>query len=221
MKIALALYPGLTLLDVIGPYQALALLPEDDVVLCAERRGRLSDDNGLVHLDVEHTFDDVQRPDVVLVGGGAGSRPLERPDSAIVEWIAQAHPHTVATTSVCTGALLLGAAGVLQGRRATTHWRFLDRLAEHGAHPVEERVVTDGKVVTAAGVSAGIDMALTLVDRLRGAELSQAIQLGIEYDPAPPHDTGSAWTAPEDLVALVRAVMDADEATGTDLAGRG
>lgn len=212
MKIAIALYPGLTLLDVIGPYQVLALLPDDEVVLCAEVAGRLSDDNGLVHLDVERTFGDVEQPDVVVVGGGHGSRALAHPDSAIVEWIRRAHATSRFTTSVCTGALLLGAAGLLEGRRATTHWRFTDQLEAFGATAVRDRVVVEDRVITAAGVSAGIDMALTLVDRLRGAELARAIQLGIEYDPQPPFDSGSPWTAPPELVELVSAVMEADEA---------
>lgn len=209
MQIAIGLFPDLTLLDSIGPYQVLTLLPDAEVVLCAERPGRITDDNGLVHLEVEHSFDDVPSPDVLIVGGGMGTRPLARPDSAIVEWILGAHPTTTWTTSVCTGALLLGAAGLLDGITATTHWNFYDQLATFGADPVEDRVVIGDRIITAAGVSAGIDMALTLVDRLAGSDMAKAIQLGIEYDPQPPFDSGAPSTADPAIVDLVRAVMAA------------
>lgn len=209
MQIAIGLYPDLTVLDAIGPYQVLTLLPDTEVVLCAERTGRVTDDVGALHIDVEHTFDDVPRPDVLLVGGGHGTRALARPDSAIVEWIRSAHPTTTWTTSVCTGALLLGAAGLLEGLRATTHWNYVDLIEAQGAAPVQDRVVVEDRIITAAGVSAGIDMALTLVDRLFGPEFAQAVQLGIEYDPQPPFDAGAPWKAPADVVDLVRAVMHA------------
>lgn len=212
MQIAIALYPGLTVLDVVGPYQVLSNLPGAEVVICAAERGRLDDDNGLLRFDVEHTFADVPRPDVLLVGGGLGTRRLMHAGSDIVEWIRAAHPTTTWTTSVCTGSLLLGAAGVLDGRRASTHWNAVTHLESFGATYVEDRVVIDGKVITAAGVSAGIDMALTLVDRLQGPEVAQAIQLAIEYDPQPPFDAGSVPKAPEAIVGLVRSVMDQAEA---------
>ena len=211
MQIAIGLYPGLTALDVIGPYQAFTLLPDAEVVLCAERTGPLADDIGLLRLDVQHTFADVPTPDVLVVGGGYASRELARPDSAIVEWIRSAHEHTTWTTSVCTGALLLGAAGLLEGIRATTHWHYTDLIAAQGATPVTDRVVIEGKVITAAGVSAGIDMALTLIERTHGPEVAQGIQLGIEYDPQPPFDAGAPWKAPTEITELVAAVMDAQE----------
>ena len=209
MQIAIALYPELTLLDAIGPYQVLSLIPDAEVVLCAEQAGRISDDNGLVHLDVEHTFADVPRPDVLLVGGGFGTRRLATPDSAIVEWIRSAHETTTWTTSVCTGSLLLGAAELLDGLTATTHWNYYDLLAAFGADPVEDRVVIRDRIITAAGVSSGIDMALVLVDLLYGSDLAKAIQLGIEYDPQPPFDSGAPSKADPEIIELVRAVMDA------------
>lgn len=209
MQIAIGLYPGLTLLDVIGPYQVLSLVPGHEVVLCAERTGALADDNGLVTLDITHTFDDAPRPDVLLVGGGYATRGLATPDSAIVRWIRDAHPTTRYTTSVCTGSLLLGAAGLLDGLRANTHWSVTDLLESYGATAVRDRVVVEGRIITAAGVSAGIDMALTLVDLLHGREMAEAIQLGIEYDPQPPFDAGAPWKAPSEIVELVTAVMAA------------
>ena len=211
MQIAIGLYEGFTSLDAIGPYQVFTNLPEAEVVLCAERRGRLSDDNRLLHLDVERDFGDVPSPDVLLVPGGLVTRRLAVEGTPIVEWIRAAHEHTSYTTSVCTGALLLGAAGVLDGRPATTHWMAYDHLRRFGAVPTEQRVVTDGRIVTAAGVSAGIDLALTLVAAMAGPTVAQAIQLGIEYDPQPPYDAGAPSKAPADVRELVAAVMGAAE----------
>ena len=131
-------------------------------------------------------------------------------DPEVLDWVRAVHRDSTWTTSVCTGALVLGAAGILDGKRATTHWAFLDRLAQLGANPVAQRVVEDGKVVTAAGVSAGIDMALTLAGRLAGDQVAQAIQLGIEYDPQPPFDTGSPTKASPELVELIRSTQRAE-----------
>jgi transcriptional regulator GlxA family with amidase domain len=144
------------------------------------------------------------RPEIVLVPGGRGNRPLMR-DAGVLDWLRAVHRDSTWTTSVCTGALVLGAAGILQGKRATTHWAYLDRLGDLGAEPVPERVVEDGKVITAAGVSAGIDMALTLASRLAGDQTAQAIQLGIEYDPRPPFDSGSPRKAPPEVIEMVRS----------------
>jgi|SRR5262245_12331508 len=212
MQIAIGLYPGFTALDAIGPYNVFTNVPGTDVVLCAERTGALADDNGLLRLDVEHTFEDVPTPDVLLVPGGLATRIVAAEGGPIVDWIRSAHQATTYTTSVCTGALLLGAAGVLQGLRATTHWLAYDHLRRYDADPTAERVVIEGKVATAAGVSAGIDLALTLVDKLYGPEVAQAVQLGIEYDPQPPHDTGAPSKAPADIRDLVSAVMAEEEA---------
>jgi len=212
MQIAIGLYPGFTALDAIGPYQVFTQVPGVEVVLCAERTGRLSDDNGLLHLDVEHTFAEVPGPDLLLVPGGFVTRKLARDRDPIVDWIAEAHPLTTYTTSVCTGALLLGAAGILDGLDATTHWFAYDELASYGARPTEQRVVPQGKVWTAAGVSAGIDLALTLAAEIWGPELSQAVQLGIEYDPQPPFDAGSPSKADPEVLELVRAVSAQKEA---------
>lgn len=212
MQIAIGLYPEFTALDAIGPYQVLTNVPGVDVVLCAERTGRLSDDNGLLHLDIEHTFAEVTAPDVTLVPGGFVTRRLARDRDAIVDWVATTHATTTFTTSVCTGALLLGAAGILDGLDATTHWFAYDELAGYGATPTEQRVVRQGKVWTAAGVSAGIDLALALTAELWGPEIAQAVQLGIEYDPQPPFDSGAPSKADPEILALVRAVSEQKEA---------
>lgn len=212
MQIAIGLYPEFTALDAVGPYQVLTNVPGVDVVLCAERTGRLSDDNGLLHLDIEHTFAEVTAPDVTLVPGGFVTRRLARDRDPIVDWVAATHATTTFTTSVCTGALLLGAAGILNGLDATTHWFAYDELASYGATPTEQRVVRRGKVWTAAGVSAGIDLALALTAELWGPEIAQAVQLGIEYDPQPPFDSGAPSKADPEILALVRAVSEQKEA---------
>jgi transcriptional regulator GlxA family with amidase domain len=207
VQIAIGLYPGFTALDAIGPYQVFANLPGAELVLCAERRGALDDENGLLHLQVDHAFDDVPAPDVLLVPGGLVTRRIANQGGPIVDWIRTTHATTTYTTSVCTGALLLGAAGLLPGLRATTHWMAYEQLRAYGAQPTEQRVVIEGKVVTAAGVSAGIDLALTLVGWTHGVDTAQAIQLGIEYDPQPPYDAGAPSKAPAAIRDLVAAVM--------------
>jgi transcriptional regulator GlxA family with amidase domain len=200
MQIAIGLYPEFTSLDAMGPYQVLQHVPGAELVLCAERTGILADDNGLLRLEIEHTFADVPRPDVLLVPGGYITRSLAVEGNPVVEWIRAAHPSTTWTTSVCTGALLLGAAGVLDGLDATTHWSAYADLESFGATPTEERVVVRGKVITGAGVSAGIDMALTLAAELASPMVAQAIQLGIEYDPRPPFDCGAPSKAPSEVM---------------------
>jgi transcriptional regulator GlxA family with amidase domain len=212
MQIAIGLYAGFTALDAIGPYAVFTNLPGANVVLCAERAGHLADDRELLHLEIAHTFDDAPTPDVLLVPGGLITRRIAKTGGPIIDWIRAAHVTTAYTTSVCTGALLLGAAGVLDGRRATTHWMAYEHLRAYGADPTAERVVIDDKVVTAAGVSAGIDLALTLVGRLDGPETAQAIQLGIEYDPQPPYDTGAPSKAPAAIRDLVAGLMSDAEA---------
>ena len=209
MQIAIGLYQAFTALDFVGPYQVFTNLPGAEVVLCAAEPGRVSDDNGLLHLDVQASFADVPSPDILLVPGAFVTRKLASEGHPIVDWIRTAHETTEWTTSVCTGALLLGAAGVLEGLPATTHWAAYEDLASYGAKPTEQRVVIEGKVATAAGVSAGIDLALTLVDRLQGPEVAQAIQLGIEYDPQPPFDSGSPSKAPKEILELVAALVAA------------
>ncbi|HEX8066047.1 MAG TPA: DJ-1/PfpI family protein [Thermoleophilaceae bacterium] len=211
MQVAVPIFEALTALDAVGPYEVLNRPPGWDVVFVAAELGPKRTDDGALSLVADATLADVPRPDAIVVPGGAGTRSQRQDD--LVEWIRSAHEHTSWTASVCTGALLLGRAGVLEGRRATTHWAFLDSLATYGAEPVSERVVEDGRVVTAAGVSAGIDMGLRLVQRELGDDMAQAIQLSIEYDPAPPLDAGSPAKAPQSIVDLVRLTTGPVEAT--------
>jgi putative intracellular protease/amidase len=214
MQIAIALYPGYTALDLMGPYQVFAETPGTEVVFCAERTGRLYDDRKMFHLDIERTFADVPRPDVLVVPGGfidprTGPCKVAAEGGPIIDWIRAVHEHTTFTTSVCTGALLLGKAGLLDGLRATTHWAAYDDLRGFGAEPTEQRVVFQGKIVTGAGVSAGIDLALAVLAELHGPEMAQAVQLAIEYDPDPPFDSGAPSKAPAAIRDLVMAGVEA------------
>jgi transcriptional regulator GlxA family with amidase domain len=202
MQIALLLYPGFTSLDIVGPYDVLRAMPGADPVFVAEEPGPLRDDSGTLALVADRPLAEVQRPEIVVVPGGFGTRRLLSHEP-LLSWLRTVHESTAWTTSVCTGSLLLAAAGLLDGTPATTHWLARDTLASLGAQPVAERVVQQGKIVTAAGVSAGIDMALRLVQLIQGDAAAQAIQLGIEYDPDPPFDAGSPDRAPQAVVDAV------------------
>jgi transcriptional regulator GlxA family with amidase domain len=204
MNIAILLYDKFTALDAIGPYEVLSRLPGASVTFVAAEPGPVRTDNGMLTLLVEHSLDDVRQPEIVLVPGGPGE-VAARAGGAALEWLRAVDRTSTWTTSVCTGSLVLAAAGLLDGRRATTHWLAFDELRRLGAEPVDERVVFDGKLVTAAGVSAGIDMALALAARIAGDQVAQAIQLGIEYDPQPPFDAGSPHKAPAAVVELLRS----------------
>ncbi|MFD9726746.1 DJ-1/PfpI family protein [Streptomyces sp. NPDC059072] len=204
MQIAVLLYDRFTALDAVGPFDTLGRLPDAEVVFVSERPGPVRTDNGALAFVADKGLDEVTRPDVVVVPGGPHpEREMENP--AVMEWLRAVDATTTWTTSVCTGSLLLAAAGLLDGRRATSHWLYLDRLSKFGAEATGERVVTDGKYVTAAGVSSGIDMGLTLLGRIAGDEYAQAVQLMTEYDPQPPYDAGSPDKAPAELVAHLRA----------------
>lgn len=211
MQIAMPVYPGITTLDLIGPYQVLGNLPDMEVVLVTAEPGIVADDIGVIRLEVAHRYDDVPAPDGVVVPGGFGTRRLLRDEDPLVEWLAAVHPTTTFTASVCTGALLLAKAGLLDGLEATTHWSAHDTLAELGATPVSRRVVRQGKIWTAAGVSAGIDLALALVADIHDDDVAKAVQLGIEYDPQPPFDAGAPHKVDPELLAFVQAISAARE----------
>ncbi len=209
MQIAILIFEKLTALDAIGPYEVLRSVPGWEVKFVGLEKGPVRTDSGALGLSVDHTLEEVTDPDIVLVPGGEGNRPLMA-DERVLSWLRQVDQGTKWTTSVCTGSLVLGAAGLLDGKRATSHWLFLDALGKLGADAVGGRFVEDGKTITAAGVSAGIDMALHLVSRELGPELAQAVQLGIEYDPQPPFDSGSPDKAPKEVVEAVTAIMGED-----------
>ncbi|MCF4135798.1 DJ-1/PfpI family protein [Streptomyces sp. Tue 6430] len=193
-----------TALDAVGPYETLGRLPDARTVFVAERTGPVRNETGDLALTADRTLAEVTRPDIVVVPGGPGQTP-QMDNPLLLDWLRTADATSTWTTSVCTGSLLLAAAGLLEGRRATSHWLALEQLRRYGAEPTGERVVTDGKYVTAAGVSAGIDMGLTLLGRIAGDEHAQAVQLLTEYDPQPPYDAGSPHKAPAHLVEEFRA----------------
>ena len=206
MEIAIPLFDRFTALDAIGPYQVLSMLPGTTVRFLAAEPGPVRTDNGMLTVVAEARYEDVADPEVLVVPGGPGTRAMLS-DERVLAWIRSAHESSRYTTSVCTGSLLLAAAGLLDGVEATTHWLSREQLAELGAHPVHDRVVERGKLLTAAGVSAGIDMGLRLAELLAGPEAAQAAQLIIEYDPQPPFDAGSPEKAPAEVVELVRGGM--------------
>ena len=206
-RLAIPLFPGFMPLDAIGPYDVLRFLPDTEAVFVAAETGPVRGSGGLT-LHADATIDDIDACDILLVPGGRGTRAYDRL-KPLIAWIARMHEDTRFTTSVCTGSLLLGAAGILEGLDATTHWGATAELEAFGAHYTPERVVRQGKVVTSAGVSSGIDMALTLVELIAGAEYAQAVQLWIEYDPQPPHDTGSVAKAGAELTRRTRELIGA------------
>ena len=215
MQIAYLLYERFTALDITGPHDVFNSVPGNEAVFVAEQAGPVRNESDTLSLVADASLEEVTSPDIVVVPGGFGNRMLLEHEP-LHDWIRDVHETSTWTTSVCTGSLLLAAAGLLDGAPATTHWLAREKLAELGAKPVPDRIVEHGKIVTAAGVSSGIDMALHLVQTINGPEVAQAVQLGIEYDPQPPLDAGSPEKAPPEIVELVRTVFEAREAEQPD-----
>jgi len=208
MDIVFLLFDRFTALDAIGPYEVLSRLPGAKVRFVAAEAGIVRTDNGFLGVQADGRRDDVERCDILVVPGGKGSRALES-DPATLAWIRKVHATTQWTVSVCTGSMIFAAAGLLEGKEATTHWSRLQELAEHGATPVTERYVFAGdRLAIAAGVSAGIDLGLALIGRIGGEDLARAIQLGVEYDPQPPFDGGSVAKTSEPVLAIVGEALD-------------
>ncbi len=205
MQIVFLFYQGMTALDAIGPHEILNRLPGASVKLAAQTPGAIHTDSGLI-LQAEVAIADVSSADVLLIPGGGKATTLQQYPE-VLDWIRAIHGSTTWTTSVCTGSLILGAAGILLGQKATTHWAVMDRLAIFGAIPTTERVVESGKIITAAGVSAGIDMALILAAKISGENVAKTLQLAVEYDPMPPFDAGSPAKADPNLLAALRQRM--------------
>jgi putative intracellular protease/amidase len=204
VQIAILLYDRFTALDAVGPYDVLGRLPGADLAFVAVEPGPIRTEQRTLAMTADKALSEIPRPDIVMVPGGFGTRDL-LDDEDVLGWLREAHEHSTWTTSVCTGSLLLAAAGILDGVEATTHWLARDELAALGAIPVSDRVVQRGKIVTAAGVSSGIDMALHLAALEAGDTVAQAIQLGIEYDPQPPFDAGAPEKAPAEVVEILKA----------------
>jgi putative intracellular protease/amidase len=204
MNIAIPIFDRLTALDAVGPYEVLARLPDAIVTFVAAEPGPKRTETKMLAITADRRLDDLPHPEVIVVPGGFGTRTLMH-DPVILDWLRAAHETSQWTTSVCTGSLLLGAAGILDGLEATTHWGAMDLLAQLGAKPVSHRVVEQGKVITSAGVSSGIDMALRLAAHIAGDDTAQAIQLAIEYHPEPPFRSGTTATTPPEIVELAGA----------------
>jgi putative intracellular protease/amidase len=209
MKIAIPIFDRITALDAVGPYEVLSRLPGAELKFVGLEPGPVKTDNRMLSLNAELALEEFAEPDILVVPGGFGTRALMK-DERMLDWVRHVDEGSDWTTSVCTGSLVLGAAGLLKGLEATTHWASLHVLEGLGATPTKRRVVEQGKIVTAAGVSSGIDMALRLAGHIAGDQVAQAIQLGIEYDPQPPYDSGSPDKATPDVIALVRRAEDAE-----------
>jgi len=204
LQTVIPLFPQFTALDGIGPYEVLQRIPDIDITFIGHELGPVRSDNAMLAIHVDGTFEDFPEPDLIVFPGGTGTRALET-DQRVLDWVRTAHQSSTFTTSVCTGSVVLAAAGLLDGLTATTHWGARDLLTKHGATPVAERVVEhlDQRVITAAGVSSGIDMALRLVEVLYDRTAAEASQLMIEYDPQPPFDMGSLEKSNDDVMARV------------------
>jgi transcriptional regulator GlxA family with amidase domain len=211
MKIAMLLYPNMTSLDFVGPFEVFGIMPKAEILTVAKEAGPIQVDAGIALLNAQYRLRDVHEADILFVPGSSNNAHVLE-DREILEWIQRIDRGTRWTTSVCTGSLILAAAGVLKGVRATTHWSALQGLEALGAIPVQNRVVHDGKYVTGAGVTSGIDMALTLAAYACDEITAQCIQLVIEYDPAPPFNAGSPATAPKAVMDRALAMLAA--ATG-------
>jgi putative intracellular protease/amidase len=203
--VAIPLFERFTALDAVGPYEVLQRVPSIDVVFVGHQRGEVRSDNGMLGMTVDKAFVELARPDAVVFPGGIGTRVLLN-DAEVLDWVREAHTHSRFTTSVCTGGLVLAAAGLLTGLTATTHWRAQDLFNSLGARYVPQRVVEHlpQRIITAAGVSSGIDMALRLIELLVDRQAAEASQLMIEYDPQPPVDTGSVAKASDAIKAVAR-----------------
>ena len=207
MQVAFLVYEGLTTLDLIGPYEVINAVPGWKVRFVAKQAGEVRVDSKAFGITVDNALADVAQPDIFVVPGGIEGTFAAAADEEILDWVRKAHETSKWSTSVCTGSLILGAAGVLTGKRATTHWGATAMLEQYGAEFTSQRVVEDGKVMTAAGVSSGIDMALTLVGRIEGDDTARAVQHAIEYDPQRPYDAGSPEKAGPAIVELAMAAL--------------
>lgn len=213
-QIAIIVYPGFTALDLIGPYEVLQRVPDAEIRFVWHESGPVASDSGNVVLGATHTFAETPSPDVVVVPGGSASVMVHARDDELLNWLRRVDSTTTFTASVCSGSVILGAAGLLEGRRATSHWQCVPLLKTFGVQPVnDQRIVIDDRVVTSAGVSAGIDMALWMARELSSERRAQAIQLAIEYDPQPPFDSGSLHKASRDVVASANALLVRESAS--------
>lgn len=208
MQIAIVLYPGFTTLDAVGPYEVLHLMPDAEVRFVSDEPGPIVADSGVLVLGATHSFDETPNPDIVLVPGSTADTTTAMANKNLISWLQKVHQNTTLTLSVCSGALVLAAAGILDGHPATTHWIAQSALKQFGAKPRKnDRIVESGKIMTAAGVSSGIDLGLHIAMKLHGKEVAEKIQLLIEYDPMPPVDSGHPSKASKEVMAVAKKEM--------------
>lgn len=208
MQVAIVLYPGVTALDAVGPYEVLRMIPNSEIRFVSHHVGSIMTDSEVLILGATHSYETTPSPDIILVPGSAANTGLAMADKALIRWLRQAHQTSQWTTSVCSGALVLAAAGILDGHPATTHWAAQDMLASFGATAQrDQRIVRSGKIITAAGVSAGIDLGLWLVGEICGRERAEVVQLLIEYDPQPPFTAGHPSKASKHVFETAKLEM--------------
>jgi putative intracellular protease/amidase len=210
MKIAIYIYNGMTMLDAIGPYEVLSNIPGAEVFFIAERKGEINADSNFIQINAKYDISNIREADVLLVPGSNIAFVREMKNKNVLNWIKEIDKTTKWTTSVCTGSLILAAAGLLDGLEATSHWKPINLLKDYGAIPKRERIVEQGKYITSAGVSSGIDMALYLADKIVGETETKAIQLRIEYDPNPKYKSGNYLQAEEEVIKLAEKRMEKD-----------
>jgi transcriptional regulator GlxA family with amidase domain len=210
MEIVIYLYNGITMLDAIGPYEVFRNVEGVKVKFASKHKGEIRADSHLIHINSKHGIDEVDKTDILLIPGSTIAFVREMKDEKVLNWIRKVNETTEKTVSVCTGSLIIAGTGLLNGRRATSHWKPMALLSEYGAIPTSERIVEDGKFISAAGVSAGIDMAIYLMNMLKGSQAAKAAQLAIEYDPNPMFRSGNYQHAEEDVITLAEKNMERD-----------
>jgi len=210
MQIVIYIYNGMTMLDAIGPYEVLRNLKDVNIKFVSKQKGEITADSHFIHINSKYSIDEISSADILLIPGSTIGFIREMKDKTVLSWIKKMDEQTQKTVTVCTGSIILAATGLLKGKKATSHWKPINLLSEFGAIPTRERIIEEGKYITAAGVSAGIDMALYLVDLLEGPEVAKAAQLAIEYDPKPLYQSGNYLTADKDIIKLAEKVMEAD-----------
>jgi len=210
MQIAIYIYNGMTMLDAIGPYEVLRNIKGVNIKLVSKQKGEVQADSKFIHLNSKYEIDEITKADILLIPGSTIAFIREMKDKKVLNWIKQVNETTQKTVTVCTGSLILAATGLLKNKKATSHWKPIDLLSEFGAIPTRERIVEEGKFITAAGVSAGIDMALFLVNQLEGERVAKAAQLAIEYDPKPMYNAGNYLNADKEIIDLCEKIMEID-----------
>lgn len=210
MKIVIYTYPGMTMMDAIGPYELLRNMPNAEIIFVAKKKGNIMADSGMVQLRIEHKISEIKEADMLIIPGSTIAFIKEMKDKKTLNWIKSINETTQVTASVCTGSIILAATGLLENRKATSHWKPINYLAEYGAEPTHERVVHDGKFVTGAGVSAGIDMALYLAEKFWNEEDAKVAQLAIEYDPKPSLRSGNAQIADRVIIDRASELLEKD-----------